>query len=137
MKKVVLSVLSVSFLFVQGCCSIISGKTQTIPVSSTPPGAIVTADTGVQVRTPGMITLDRDKRHTFVATYPGYEPIQKYTDKKMNNWVWGNIVWGIIGAPVGIVIDCASGSVCELHPKELAFAFESESIKTKGVDPNR
>lgn len=103
-----------------GCCSIMSGSTQEIPISSTPPGAVVTADSGTRITTPGSIVLRRKTRHTLVAELPGYPQQQVQLEKKLNNWVWGNI---LIGGLIGLVIDMVSGSIDELHPKEVHFQF--------------
>jgi hypothetical protein len=110
-----------------GCCTIMSGSTQKIPISSTPSGARVTADNGTSITTPGSIVLERKIRHTLVAEYPGCKEQQQQLQPKLNNWVWANI---LIGGLIGLVIDIVSGSVNELQPKEVHFRFEETSGKT-------
>ncbi len=107
-----------------GCCSIMSGSTQKISISSTPVGAKVTADNGTSITTPGFIVLERKTKHTLVAEYPGRKTQQVQLEKKLNNWVWGNI---LIGGIIGIVIDMVSGAIDELQPKEVDFNFEDAS----------
>lgn len=112
-----------------GCCSIMSGSTQEIPISSTPPGATVTADNGTSITTPGAIVLKRKVKHTLVADLAGYPQQQVQLEKKLNNWVWGNI---LIGGIIGLVIDMVSGSVDELHPKEVHFQFGDTTDEDTG-----
>ena len=118
---------SLIMLISSGCCTIMSGSTQSIPVSSTPPGVKVTADTGTSIVTPGSIVLERKKAHTLVAEYAGHETQQQQLKKKLNNWVWGNI---LIGGIIGLVIDMVSGSIDELHPKEVHFNFEEATTSS-------
>ena len=114
-KKTTLVLLLCSLVMLtgSGCCTIISGSTQDIPISSTPPGATVTADDGTSITTPGTLVLKRKTAHTLVAEYPGHEQQQKKLKKKLNNWVWGNILFGGI---IGLAIDMVSGAVNELKP---------------------
>lgn len=104
-----------------GCCSIFSGSTQKIMISSTPPGAKVTADNGTSIITPGSIVLERKSKHTLVAKLSGHEPQQVELGQRLNNWVWANI---LIGGLIGLAIDIASGSINELDPKDVDFNFE-------------
>lgn len=107
-----------------GCATIISGSEQIIPVTSTPSGATVTADGDTTITTPGEFTLERKKTHTLVAEYPRRGKQEVQLEKKLNNWVWGNI---LIGGIIGLVIDVVSGAIDELHPKEVHFDFEGGS----------
>ncbi|OHB83061.1 MAG: hypothetical protein A2Z38_04510 [Planctomycetes bacterium RBG_19FT_COMBO_48_8] len=84
----------------------------------------MTADNGTTITTPGFIVLARKTEHTLVAEYSGHENQQVKLEKKLNNWVWGNI---LIGGIIGIVIDMVSGSINQLNPKEVHFKFEGTS----------
>ena len=55
-----------------------------------------------------------------VAEYPGCKQQQQQLQPKLNNWVWGNILIGVL---IGLAIDIVSGSVNELQPKEVHFRF--------------
>ena len=107
---------------VSGCATIMSGNKQKIPVTSRPAGATVTCDNGTMIITPGSVILSTKEVHTLVATLPGYEPQQKALFKKLNNWVFADILWdfGIITIP----IDLISGAACELQPKEVRFSLK-------------
>jgi len=116
-------VLLVVSVFSTGCCSIMSGSTQRVTISSDPPGATVKADDGTTIVTPGALTLVRKHEHTLVAEMPGHEPQQQKLVKKLNNWIWLNpiIDFGIFSIP----IDFMTGSADELNPKEVHFNFKS------------
>lgn len=123
-NKKVICLLLLCSLFVltsSGCCSIFSGSTQKITISSTPPGAKVTADNGTSIITPGSIVLERKSKHTLVAELTGHESQQVQLEQRLNNWVWANI---LIGGLIGLAIDMVSGAINELHPQEVDFNFE-------------
>lgn len=128
-RKVLLAVAFCGLILLtgSGCATIICGSTQKIPISSTPSGAKVTADTGTSIVTPGSIVLERKSAHTLVAEYPGRGQQQQKLEKKLNNWVWGNI---LIGGLIGLVIDIVSGSINELQPKEVHFNFEKATTSS-------
>jgi hypothetical protein len=130
-KKTTLVLLLCSLVMLtgSGCSTIMSGSTQEIPISSTPSGAKVTADNGTSIVTPGSIVLKRKTAHTLVAEYPGYDQKQQKLEKKLNNWVWGNI---LIGGIIGLVIDMVSGAVNELKPKEVHFRFGEPAEESSG-----
>jgi len=128
-KRSVLIMLCGAMCFVAtGCCAIMSGSTQRIPVSSDPPGAKVRADDGTTITTPGTFTLVRKETHTLVAEYPGYEPQTQKLVKKLNCWIFLDplIDWGIFSIP----IDFMTGSADELHPKDVHFNFRSAAKET-------
>jgi len=129
----VLLLCSLVMLTGSGCCSIISGNKQKIPISSNPPGAKVTADNGTSIVTPGTLTLSTKIPHTLVAEYPGHEKQQQKLVKKLNNWIFLNILidFGIISIP----IDLISGAANELKPKEINFNFE-EATEDTGSEEN-
>jgi len=104
-----------------GCATIISGNQQEISVTSSPPGATVTCANGNIINTPGTVTLSTKKVHMLIATYPNCEPQQVMLRKKLNNWLFCDILWdfGIITIP----IDLISGAACELAPKNVHFSF--------------
>jgi hypothetical protein len=97
-----------------GCATIVSGTTKEITVTSNPAGARVTVDGGsTQIMTPGKIILKRDTKHILTFAMDGCEPQTVVVEKKLNGWVFGNLLFGGI---FGIVIDIVSGSVNDLKP---------------------
>jgi hypothetical protein len=111
-----------------GCATVMTGKYQTIPVTSEPPGVKVRADTGETIITPGNFHLIRNQEHTLVAEYPDYESQQLRLHNKAQGWVWGNI---LLGGVVGLIVDCASGASDELIPKEAHFNFINPEFTTR------
>ena len=111
-----------------GCATVMTGKYQSIPVTSEPPGAKVRADTGEIIMTPGKFHLIRNEGHTLMAEYPGREPQQIRLHNKAQGWVWGNI---LLGGVVGLVVDCVSGASDELIPKEVHFNFVNPELTTR------
>jgi len=143
--KMLLSVviLSLLALYISGCGTIIHGKYQTIPVSSTPIGAQVRSSSGQTCICPCELTLLRDNEYVLVASLEGYEPQQQNLGKDTSGWFWGNIIAGGI---IGIVIDKASGSGDKLVPARVHFdfgvgkVFGAKDVKSELVemiqDPN-
>lgn len=124
--------LATSLFFVtmwgSGCATIMTGKYQSIPVTSEPPGVKVRADTGETIITPGKFNLIRNESHTLLAEYQDYEPQQLRLHNKAQGWVWGNI---LLGGGIGLIIDCVSGASDELIPKEVHFNFVSPELTTR------
>ena len=126
----VLLVVTVSVLIMSltGCATVMTGKYQSIPVTSEPPGVKVRADTGETIVTPGKFNLMRNEEHTLMAECPGYEPQQLKLHNKAQGWVWGNI---LLGGGIGLIVDCVSGASDELIPKEVHFNFASPQLTTR------
>jgi len=124
MKKSLTYLILCCMIPLGGCATIICGKHQTIPVSSDPPGARVTADDGTTITTPGQVTLRRGDKHTLVAEYPGMETQQINIDQRLNNWIWAGILldFGIISIPT----DFATGASNELTPGKVHFNFADD-----------
>lgn len=120
--KICLCLLLCASLSTGGCGTIMTGKYQSVPVTSEPQGAKVRADTGEIIMTPGKFHLLRNESHILVAEYPGYGPQEVRLHNKAQGWVWGNI---LLGGIIGLIIDCVSGSSDELVPKEAHFNFVS------------
>ncbi|NIA21416.1 MAG: PEGA domain-containing protein [Anaerolineaceae bacterium] len=96
-----------------GCATIMHGRTQTISITSDPPGA--TARVGPStIVTPGQVTLDTNKSYTVTFEMPGYAMSSAVISKKASGWLWGNI---LIGGIPGLIIDLASGSANRLRPE--------------------
>lgn len=108
-----------------GCATIISGSTKEIGVTSHPSGAKVTVDGGsTQITTPGKVILKRDSNHVLLFAMDGHESQTVSVDKKLNGWVFGNLVFGGI---FGLVIDIVSGSVNDLKPDKAHVDFAPQA----------
>ena len=108
-----------------GCCTIVSGTTQKVKISSVPDCANVKIErlTGVQSvpywegKTPTTAKLRRKDSYLATISLEGYEraeiPIEYGS---MNGWIWGNIVFGGL---IGLVVDGISGAAANLKPDEV------------------
>lgn len=126
MKKIIAFITSVSFIFlVVGCCTIISGRNQQLPVISTPSGAKVIVN-GVQQQTPCTLVLDRKQvLYQVRVEKEGYEPVEITLRKGVNGWIWGNLVFGGI---IGLIIDICTGSVNKFTPTELEVNLAQQKL---------
>jgi len=129
MKKLIVTIsLCLIAVWQSGCATVMTGKYQSIPVTSEPQGIKVRADTGESIITPGKFHLIRNEGHTLVAECPGYEPQQLKLHNKAQGWVWGNI---LLGGVIGLIVDCSSGASDELIPKEVHFNFGNPQMTTR------
>jgi len=113
------------------CASMISGSMQDIRLTSTPPGATVTAEPGgYRATTPTELTLRR-KEGPYQITFAldGYEPYTVTLTKGTNGWVWGNL---IIGGIIGLVVDMSTGAHEKLSPDELHANLIRVGIQPEG-----
>jgi hypothetical protein len=93
------------------CATLIhGGATQTVSISTDPPGATVQVG-GKEVITPAEVTLDRNKTVQVVATKPGY---QMATTTIHSEFSWVTVLDSIFILPW--VIDLVSGSAYTLSP---------------------
>jgi predicted small secreted protein len=91
-KTILIANLLIAAILMSGCATIVTGKYQNISVTSEPTGALVRADNGMSITTPGSFKLMRNQRYTLIAEYPGAEPQQKKLKRGLQGWFWGNIL---------------------------------------------
>jgi hypothetical protein len=103
-----------------GCATLVTGKYQTVTVTSEPTGVKVRAETGEYIETPGQFDLERNKDHVLVATYASAEPQQRQIKHGLQGWFFGNI---LLGGIIGGIVDLASGSSDRLIPNKVHFDF--------------
>lgn len=127
-KQIVMFISFCCLVLSTGCATVMTGKYQSIPVTSEPPGAKVQAETGEAITTPGEFHLIRNKEHVLVAEHPSYETQQLKLHNKAQGWVWGNI---LLGGVIGFVVDVVSGASDELLPKEVHFDFVNPQMTTR------
>jgi hypothetical protein len=121
-------------IFVGGCASIMDGTKQQVKVDSNPKGAeIYTAvmDDGTLSKlqkvgaTPATVSLPR-KDGVLVLKKEGYEDATVTPKKKMNGWVWGDIV---LLSLLSTSIDTSTGASKEIDPHE--FLVEMTPVAGK------
>lgn len=94
-------------IFLCGCATIVSGRSQKVFIGSDPDNAAVTVNES-QYKTPCTILLDRTvPEYRILIEKEGYLPYKVIVNRTTNGWVFGNIIFGGI---IGVVIDVVSGS---------------------------
>lgn len=112
MKKIVSLVILGSFLFLNGCSSIMTGTSDNLSISSNTPGAKVKIDGVGYGLAPVNIDVASNERHNVVIMAPGYKAKTMIVEKKVSGWVFGNIIFG--GIP-GLIVDMATGGAYVLE----------------------
>ena len=127
MKKLVLIAVCL-ILNCSGCCRIMTGPDQDIPVTSSPSGAKITVTNGDSIRTPNTIHVKRKGQYNITAELDGYKPQTIKMKRTLNNWLWADLLWdfGIITWP----IDFLSGSAYDYSPKSIHFELTPSVITT-------
>jgi uncharacterized protein YceK len=114
--RIILIAVAVALLSLTGCATIINGSHQTVPVTSTPAGAIIT-DNGTAVgRTPAKLELARKLSHFVVVELAGYAPCETTLVPHWSSVVLGNL---LLGGLIGDGVDAATGSYKRLVPKKV------------------
>ena len=119
MKMRLLLVSTICLLLCSGCASIITGKYQTVIVTSEPSGAYVKSNSGQAGWTPCSLTFKRNKNATLTAEYEGLVD-KRVLRHGLQGWFWGNIIAGGI---VGGVIDLSTGACDKLSEDDVHFDF--------------
>jgi hypothetical protein len=122
MRLALCAILFLAVVGSSGCATIVTGKYQTVMVTSDPPGVKVRTETGESIETPGQFALQRNKDHVLVAQYADAEPQQRRVKHGLQGWFFGNILFGGFGIITGVV-DLASGSADKLTPTTVHFNF--------------
>lgn len=135
MKNLPITFLILAFLCCTGCASIIHGPRQDLTVNSYPSGAEIYIDGLAFGETPKIISLRRKghnrgdinkkKAYTVRVELPGYEPYEVIVSRKLDGWVFGNLVFGAL---IGLIIDATSGSMYRLSTDELTAQLQKEGL---------
>lgn len=123
-RILVLAVVLVFVGAITGCASIFCGGRQEVTVLSNPTGATVTLSNGQVGQTPARFMLKRGKQLSGTVALPGYAAQQVTFDKAFNPWFLGNL---IIGGPLGMVIDLATGAIWKVNPSEVNVDLRATS----------
>jgi len=112
--------LCLAALAAGGCATVIHGREQQIPVSSTPSQASVSVDGVDTCRTPCTVRVTRHDNHTVRVALPGYEAAGITVRRDLSPWLWANLA---NGALPGITIDALTGGLYELAPARVELAL--------------
>jgi hypothetical protein len=110
------------------CATIIHGTNQDVAMSSKPDGATVTVDNAPVGKTPTVVRLTRNEKHTVRLELAGYEPVEIPVTRKLSAWFFGNLV---IGGLLGVVVDAATGAMYNLTPAQLEAQFAKEGASAR------
>lgn len=98
------------------CATIIRGSNQRVVILSQPKVANIEIDGQSAGQTPFFSKLERRRKHVVRVSLDGYEPYEITLNRKMNGWIFGNI---LLGGIIGIAVDIATGSMYSLTPKDV------------------
>lgn len=131
-KLVFLGVLLFLFLL-SGCASIVSGSKQKISFVSNPSGAKIFLNDVDLGDTPITVNLDRNKKDQKVEIIlEGYKPFRMTLTRRINAWVWGNLLFGVI---IGLVVDVSTGAIYKLTPSQIeAQMSKGFVLSTNNID---
>ncbi|MCE9561276.1 MAG: PEGA domain-containing protein [Planctomycetes bacterium] len=80
-----------------GCATVATGggRDKQVTIVSEQPGATVYVDGQPSGTTPATVSLARKSEHTVQVVAPGYEPAQLTIRRRLNPWVFGNLVLAV------------------------------------------
>ena len=103
MKKLLFFALLATFTL-SSCATIVSGSNQGIFIDSTPRGAEILVRDKARGETPKGLVFDREvEDYVIVLRKEGYEDHEIQLVRKLNGWVFGNIIFGGI---IGLSLPC-------------------------------
>jgi hypothetical protein len=112
LKNVLL--LGIAALMANGCATIMTGTTEKIRFTSTPPGATAKVASGQEVTTPGDLDLQRDRSYEVRFEKEGCLPARRSINQTSNNWFIGNV---LLGGLIGMLVDSSNGAAYHLEPR--------------------
>ena len=116
-----------SLLFMQGCATIISGKTQEVTFTSVPEAATVSVQGRSLGKTPITVQLDKKSDQTLVFEKEGYKTLTLPLTTTLDPWFWGNI---LLGGLIGSTTDGISGAVNQYSPSQYSVTLQPlEGVK--------
>lgn len=112
-KTLLISLIAFISIFFSGCATIMHGSRQGVFLTCEPRVAHVYIDGKLIGETPMRAVLHRGKNHTLRMELPGYKPFETVLTRRLDGWVFGNII-GV----VGLALDAYNGSMYRLSPKD-------------------
>ena len=100
-----------------GCATVTGGcRDQNVKITSNPVGAAVLVDGQPVGETPASVKLCRKTEHDVEVAYPGCETAQVTVARRLNPWLFGNI---LVGGPLGLVVDICTDATHNLSPDDI------------------
>jgi hypothetical protein len=116
MKKSIISCSLALTLLMSSCATIMSGSKQNVKFDSNPGTASIFIDEVEVGKTPFEIKLTRKSEHAVLIKLEGYQTYQTTLTKKLNGWIFGNI---LVGGLIGLIIDPITGAMYNLSTSEI------------------
>lgn len=114
-----------------GCASIVSDNESTVYIVTDPENArceLHGQDFTRVINTPSSITLPAKAAPITVACQTdGYRLSTGELDTSADGWMLDNVVFGLLGGPIGLAIDAARGAGMK-YPPEITVVLEPESF---------
>lgn len=127
LRSIAILVSALFFVSVSGCGSILKGKHQTIEVTSTPPGATVSIESGLSITTPGELILPRGSHYVLTGS------LEKYSEQQVRlfNEVDAGMLFltGVTTGGLGALVD--GEALYNLKPTKVHFDFINPDNTTK------
>ena len=117
------SLMIVSVILMQGCATIVSGRSQEVTFQSTPDEATVKINGRPIGKTPLTVELKKEKGQTLIFEKKGYKPFTTEMSTSMNPMFWGNIV---LGGLLGSTTDGVTGAIIEYSPNQYMVTLTPE-----------
>ncbi len=111
-----------------GCATLLVGTHQDVSLVSDPPRATAHVAGAGEVRTPGVLSVERRKQNRVEFTAEGYENLEVTIERKVNPLVLGNIFF----LPA-LIADFLAGGAYTLE-SEVRVEMEPSRSKGKGED---
>ena len=116
-----------------GCATVTGGaRDQHVKITSNPVGATVLVDGQPVGQTPADVKLCRKTEHNVEVAYPGYDTAQTTIHRKLNPWLFGNI---LVGGPLGLVVDICTDATHNLSPDEINLQLKNEGSGARAQVP--
>ncbi len=113
-----------------GCATVTGGcRDQNVKITSNPVGAAVLVDGQPAGSTPTAVKLCRKTEHHVEIAYPGCETAQVTIARRLNPWLFGNI---ILGGPIGLVVDICTDATHNLSPDDVHVQLQGQKEPPKG-----
>ena len=93
MKTVVALFVCAVATLMSGCCTVVHGTTQKVPIESTPSGARVYQNGEFVGTTPMMLRLKRNCDYAIRLEKDGYEVQQTLLESGMSSWAWLDFIF--------------------------------------------
>lgn len=124
MKNVVIPMLLIAAIL-NSCATIVQGSHQSISISSNPTNAYIWVDRNYVGNTPLIVDMSRKDTHIVRIELPGYQAYEICLARKVNGWIFGNIIFGGV---VGIAVDAITGAFYKLTPEQVMVDLRANGM---------